>query len=116
VLVCEPDPVIFVADLDRAATNNGGQWNAQVVIEVRDAAGGLVNGAAVAGTWGGANSSCVTGATGRCTVSLTGIAKKTASVVFRVTNVSKAGLTYDAGRNSDPDGDSNGTSITVSKP
>ena len=115
-LVCGPDPVIFVADLDRTAVNNGSRWNAQVVIEVRDAADGLVSGATVAGTWGSTSASCVTGATGRCTASLNGIGKKTTSVVFRVTDVSKAGLGYDATGNSDPDGDSDGTSITVSKP
>jgi hypothetical protein len=37
-------------------------------------------------------------------------------VTFTVTDVSKAGMTYNPGANHDPDGDSNGTVIVVSKP
>jgi hypothetical protein len=33
-----------------------------------------------------------------------------------VTTVAGAGLTYSAGANMDPDGDSNGTTITIAKP
>jgi hypothetical protein len=32
---------------------------------------------------------------------------------FTITGVSKPGMTYNAGANSDPDGDSNGTTITA---
>jgi hypothetical protein len=37
-------------------------------------------------------------------------------VTLTITSVTHAALTYDAGANHDPDGDSNGTSITVPKP
>jgi hypothetical protein len=116
-LVCEPDPIVYVSDLDGASTNNGGTWTATVTIEVKDGAGSLRAGALVAGSWGGStNASCTTGAGGRCSVTRTGIQKKTGSITFIVTNVTVSGLTYDASRNGDPDGDSDGTTITVSKP
>jgi hypothetical protein len=38
------------------------------------------------------------------------------SATFTVTNVAAGGLTYSASANHDPDGDSNGTSITMLKP
>jgi hypothetical protein len=37
-------------------------------------------------------------------------------VTFTVTNLSKAGVRYDAAANHDPDGDSNGTVIVVNQP
>lgn len=115
-LVCEPDPVVFVSDLDRASTNNGGTWTATVTIEVKDGAGSLRAGALVAGRWGTAsNVSCTTGAGGRCSVA-TSAQKKVGSVTFTVTNVTASGLDYAPDRNGDPDGDSDGTTITVSKP
>jgi hypothetical protein len=38
------------------------------------------------------------------------------SVTFTITGMSKSGFSYAAGSNHDPDGDSNGTSIVVTKP
>jgi hypothetical protein len=38
------------------------------------------------------------------------------SLTFTVTNLSKVGLTYDAGANHDPDVDSDGTTIVVNRP
>ena len=50
-------------------------------------------------------------------LTLAGLASKTvSSVTFTVTDVSHASLAYQAADNSDPDGDSDGSSITVSKP
>jgi len=37
-------------------------------------------------------------------------------VTFTVTNVAGAGLTYNPATNADTDGDSTGTTITISKP
>ena len=51
-----------------------------------------------------------------CQVSKTGLSTKTTSVTFTVTGVARAPLTYKSSANHDPDGDSNGTIITVSKP
>jgi hypothetical protein len=50
-------------------------------------------------------------------VALTGInGKSTASVTFTVEGISHVALTYDSAGNTDPDGDSDGTTITVNKP
>jgi hypothetical protein len=38
------------------------------------------------------------------------------SVTFTITNMTKSGFSYAAGSNHDPDGDSNGTAIIVTKP
>ena len=43
------------------------------------------------------------------------IPKKNASLIFTVVNVTHATLTYAATDNHDPDGDSNGSSMTVSR-
>ncbi|HUP19042.1 MAG TPA: PKD domain-containing protein, partial [Gemmatimonadota bacterium] len=110
---------MHVGDLDRASTSTGSTWTAHVTIRVHDSGHGAVSGAAVSGSWSNGTTgtaSCTTDSTGSCTVSKTGIAKRTSSVLFSVTGVSHSSLTYDSAANHDPDGDSNGTSITVFKP
>jgi len=56
-----------------------------------------------------------TNASGQCEVSRSGILKKTNSVSFTVTNVALAAFVYKPTNNHDPDGDSNGTAISVAK-
>jgi hypothetical protein len=73
--------------------------------------------ATVSGSWSnGGTGSCATSDGGQCTVSKSGILKKTGSTTFTVVTVTHTTLTYKAADNHDPDGDSNGTSITVSRP
>jgi hypothetical protein len=73
--------------------------------------------AAVSGAWsGGATSSCTTNGSGRCSVSRSGIPKSTGSVTFTVSSVALGTFVYKPANNHDPDGDSTGTAITVSKP
>jgi hypothetical protein len=48
-------------------------------------------------------------------VSRAGIPKNIGSVSLTITNVARAPFVYTAGDNHDPDGDSNGTTITVNK-
>jgi hypothetical protein len=110
--------VAHVGDLDGlASASQGGRWTATVTIAVHDAAHGPVGGITVAGSWsGGASggSSCVTaGAGGQCQVSKQ-MQKNAASATFSVTGLT--GATYAAGSNHDPDGDSNGSTVTVAKP
>ncbi len=104
-----------VADLDATATTKANKWTASVTIEVRDDLGAAVSGAVVTGDFtstGGTNRTCTTAGTGRCTITSAQIAKSVASVTFTVRSVSKSGLTYTPSANSDPESDSNGTSIT----
>lgn len=118
-----PTPVLattlHVGDLDRSSTLSGSKWNATVTVYIHDANEKLVSNAKVSGKWtNGATGtvSCTTSTSGVCQVSKTGLAAKTTSVTFTVTGVTHATLTYNSSANHDPDGDSNGTVITVSKP
>ena len=115
-----PARVVHVADLDRIARGKGksGKWDASVTVTVRDAANGLVAGATVTGNWSGAlsrSASGVTASNGSVTLA-TGQISGGTSVTFTVTNVTGTGLTYNSAANSDTDGDSNGTAITIARP
>lgn len=115
-----PARVVHVADLDRITKGKGksGKWDASVAVIVRDAAAAAVPGATVTGSWSGAISRSVSGVTasnGSVTL-VTGAITGGTSVTFTVTNVAGAGLTYNAAANADPDGDSNGTAITIPRP
>jgi hypothetical protein len=43
------------------------------------------------------------------------LSAKTASITFAITGISATGYAYDPSANTDPDGDSNGSRITVNK-
>ena len=78
----------------------------------------VVSGATVSGSWSNratGNSSCTTNGNGQCAVTNTGIAKRVSSVTLTVGSVSSA-LSYSPAANHDPDADSSGTNIVVSKP
>jgi hypothetical protein len=115
----EPDGTLHVGDLDGSSANAGRTWTANVTITILDSSGSPVTNATVSGGWSnGASGSaaCVTNGSGKCTVSKTSIPKNKSSVTFTVTNVTHSTMTYNPAANSDPDGDSNGTTIIVSKP
>jgi serine protease AprX len=102
-----------VGDLDGSVTGRG--KTPTVTITVHDANHNPVAGVTVTGSWSsGGTASCVTDANGRCSVSRN-FGKKQTSVTFTVSGLSKSGYTYDAPSNHDPDGDSNGSSITITK-
>jgi len=110
---------VHVGDLDGSRTSARNKWTATVTIAVHDVSHSPVEGATVTGSWSGGPAtpgSCTTGSSGECQVRQADIAKNVASVVFTVTEVTYDGtLTYRPDDNHDPDGDSNGTSITVSR-
>ena len=118
-----PAPIMHVGDLDGQSLKlPKSNWKALVAITVHDAGEGLVDGALVSGTWsqGGAvvgSYSCVTGTSGpgRCTIDSGQLPNKQLPATFTVDSMTLGGYTYNAAANHDPDGDSNGTSITVSK-
>jgi uncharacterized protein with LGFP repeats len=108
---------LHVGDLDGLATSGNRTWSAAVTALVVDDAGAAFAGATVAGTWStGASSSCTTGAGGTCSVSLAGLKSRTTAATFTVSSISAPGRAYDPGSNTDPDGDSTGTSIVVAAP
>ena len=111
-------PQVHVADLDGSTAMSKNTWTASVTITVRDANSALVSGATVTGTWSGGFSesgSCNT-AGGTCKVTTGTLSKSKTSATFTVTNITASGATYVPSSNGDPDGDSNGTTITVLKP
>ncbi|MHB1414309.1 MAG: N-acetylmuramoyl-L-alanine amidase [Chloroflexota bacterium] len=110
---------VHIADLDGRVSTRGKSsfWEAFVTATVRDTAGAPVANATVTGSWSGDASGSVSGVTasdGTATLS-TGSISGGSQVVFTVQDVSGDGLTYDEGANTDPDGDSSGTIITITK-
>jgi hypothetical protein len=68
--------------------------------------------------WSGGTSGsaqAVTDASGQCTFESESLLKRNGTATLTVTGVSHTDYAYDATANHDPDGDSDGTSITVSK-
>jgi len=119
VNVQEESSTSHVGDLDGNSINNGSTWVAVVTVTVHDGSHNGVSDATVSGTWSGGASgaaSCTTDASGTCSISEGGIHKRNGSATFTVDDVTHGSLAYDPGLNHDPDGDSDGTSITVSKP
>jgi Tol biopolymer transport system component/chitodextrinase len=109
-------PEVHVGDLDRARTIQQNAWTATVTIKAHNGSHATVATAVVSGYWtGGSTGSCTTDSDGKCTVSRSGIPKTTSSVSFTVTNVARVTFVYKPASNHDPDGDSNGTTVTVIK-
>jgi serine protease AprX len=114
-----PATTLHVGDLDGSSALSHSKWDASVAVLVHDASENPVSGAAVSGLWSNGTSgtaSCTTDASGICWVSKTGMNSKTTSVTFTVSTVTHSTLNYDSTANHDPDGDSNGIRLTVSKP
>ena len=112
-----PTPV-HIGDLDGASNRQGNQWTASVTIKVHNGNHTPVANATVNGTWSNGASgtaSCITGSNGQCTVNVSGIPNGAGSVTFTVNNVTKAASTYVSANNHDPDADSNGTRIIVTR-
>jgi len=108
---------MHVGDLDRSSSNNGSTWTATVTITVHSGAEAAITGAVVSGSWSsGGTAACTTNDFGQCVVSRSLIRKKVGSVTFTVAGISLSGFTYVSSDNHDPDGESDGTSITVLKP
>jgi hypothetical protein len=109
---------IHVGDLDASPASNGSRWNAIVNVTVHDTSEMPIQGVTVSGDWSnGANGSgsCTTNSSGTCSISRNNLKNSVGSVDFTVTNLSGA-FSYLSSSNHDPDGDSNGSSMTVLKP
>lgn len=106
-----------VGDLDGSKTGRN-SWKASVTIRVEDSNHVALPSATLSGSWSGGytgSASCTTGSNGRCKVTTGSIPSSSTSVTFTVTNFSHASYAYNSVANHDPDGDSNGTTITVTK-
>jgi hypothetical protein len=114
-----PDDVptlAHVADLDGTSARKGRSWTATVTVTVRDDRDATVAGATVSGHWAGDPATCTTGDVGTCTVRSAKLARDVVSVTFEVLDVSAEPLRYDQAANTDPDSDSDGTTIRVERP
>jgi hypothetical protein len=109
---------MHVGDLDGAPVLSKRNWKAKVTVTVHSVSEALVSGATVSFAWGGGASgtgTCVTSRKGVCSATSGTIANSVAGATFTVTGVSASGQTYAGGLNHDPDGDSNGTTISVAR-
>ena len=109
---------VHVGDLDASSVISGSRWNATVIVTVHDASNAPVPNVTVNGSWGNGTTgtgSCTTGADGICSISRTSLKTTVSSVSFSITGLS-ASVPYQSSSNHDPDGDSNGTTVIVSKP
>lgn len=111
---------MHVGDLDGAsAQGNRNRWDATVTIMVHDANENPLADATLSGTWSqGASGSdtCVTDVDGVCSVTKRNLKGSVSSVTFTVDTVTHASASYAPEVNHDPDGDSDGTGISVSSP
>ncbi len=104
-----------VADLDVVTVSEGRTWMAVVTISVVDDLGAAVAGATVDITWrDGTADSCTTGGDGTCAVEDGALSKRKWSLT--VADISHGSLVYDSSANTDPDGDSDGTTILFDRP
>jgi PKD repeat protein len=107
---------IHIGDLDRASTTQGNTWTATATISVHDSSHLAVANAVVSGSWSdGSLASCTTNPLGQCSVVMPRIPRKTANLRFSVTTAALAGFVYKPANNHDPDGESDGTTITISR-
>jgi hypothetical protein len=110
-------PSVHVGDLEATTIKDPGSWQATVTILIETFSHAPRPGAVVRGVWGnGLTATCTTSATGACSVGSGSLARKIQSTTFRVTSVTVGDLVYDSAANHDPDGDSNGTVISINRP
>ena len=113
-----PPTSMHVGDLDRSSVNiSSTRWRARAKIRVHAGGHSLLPGVVVRGRFGpnGATLTCTTGPGGACTLRRD-LRRSRASIVFVVLGLSKTSYAYGASSNHDPDGDSDGTKITVTRP
>jgi hypothetical protein len=115
-----PTNPLHCGDLDgRGSSQSGQKWRATVVVTMHDGNEAAVPGATVSIQWStSATATATTDANGQCAFTLSNLSKQnTPSVTLTITGSTHATLSYPTpAMNHDSDGDSNGTSITVSKP
>ncbi len=112
---------MHVGDLDGQSTKLArGAWSASVTVTVHDGSHGSVENATVAGTFyqGGSavvSAECTTDASGTCSVDSGEFPSNQGRASFEVDSVSHESLSYSPADNHDPDGDSDGTIIELTK-
>jgi PKD repeat protein len=114
-----PPATVHVGDIDGSSKTAGksGKWQATVEVTVHDNDEATVAGATVSATWSGALTGSVSATTDYRGIAVfsTGNMTSGTQVVLTVDNVAASGAEYDETVNHDPDGESSGTTITVTK-
>ena len=106
---------MHVGDIDATAGSLSSPWSATVTITMHDEGHRPLANAVVSASWnGGPSVSCTTGAAGSCVLTKSKIPRK-ASVDFTVLGASNNNFFYAPTNNHDPDGGSNGTTISISR-
>jgi lysophospholipase L1-like esterase len=105
-----PPTPMWVGGLTGTSTSSKSTWSAGVTIAVTSGVG-PVAGVVVSGTWsaGSGATACTTSAAGTCSLTSSTFNRKTSSVQFNVTNLTRAGYTYTPASNTL-------TSVIVLKP
>lgn len=112
-------PGIHVGDLDGSSVlSRPKQWDATVTILVHDEYHAPVANATVTGVWSNkmGQSTCRTDGAGQCSVLKSKLKTNIPSISFRITAIAEATHPYQPNFNHDPDGDSTGTVIVVTRP
>ncbi len=113
-----PTGTVHIGDLEGTIKVLKSKWTATVTAKAVDAAGTALASAVISGSWSGGytgTATCTTGSAGTCSLTTGSMKLTTTSVTFTVTNVALDGFTYDAAANTDIDGDSTGTMISITK-
>lgn len=112
-----PSPKMHIADLDDESFDpSGSTWTARARILVLDTNNNAVAEARVVGTFAGTDeAACTTDFSGRCSVTAD-FGNGVHNVAFTVETIGHETFVYDGSLNSDPDGDSDGTVITLQRP
>ena len=111
-------PTVHIGDLDNASSRASKRsWTATVRATVLDGTQATVPGATVSGTFTNAKGtlSCTTAADGTCTISSAALKSSITRTTFTVTGVVKDGSDYRSQDNADPDADSTGSTIVITR-
>jgi PKD repeat protein len=108
---------MHLGDLDLVGASQRTAWTAVVTVTVHEGAHAPLAGAVVSGSWSnGVTGSCASNGLGQCTLSNAAIPKKVGSITFTAVGITHPTAIYWSADNHDPDGDSTGTTVRVSKP
>jgi hypothetical protein len=114
-----PVPTLHIGDLDGSSViYRRLYWRATVTITVHDGNHVPVQGVTLYLTWSGGykrNVACTTNSLGQCTLTTPNMKTSFMSVTLTVTNAVKLTFVYNPSANHDPDGDSTGTVIIVTR-
>jgi subtilisin family serine protease len=116
-----PPTLLHVGDLDGKTTvNTSTRYTIAITVRVHNASEAGVSGVTVTGNWSGATTggvSCKTDATGTCVLSKGNILRGSGTVTLTISGLTLSPIgVYQPSANHDPDGDSNGTAISLVGP